>query len=272
MAAPDAAVEPLPRASPSVVGNGRPSKRSMTSISRSSWSRVERRPRAGAPRRAGRSARSTVAHGVASRCSCTPRWRSPVQTSGSERPSSACHSSGGRSSSATTMPTWLTGLLVTVWIATVGERAAAEQPDVAGRRGGDGVVEGEGRRRARAVTYAADAGPLEARRPGRRRGRRGDRRAYEQRRRLGVPAASSTPATRRRAPSPTRRRDAATTRSSRRSRRRLPSSAAAPKANILAPRTPAPNQVIGDRRIRGQLGARAGGRAPRAARRAALGP
>src|SRR4051794_21750870 len=59
-----------------------------------------------------------------SRCSWTPRWRSPVQTSGSERPSSACHSSGGRSSRATTMPTWLTGLLVTVRMAT----SAAERP------------------------------------------------------------------------------------------------------------------------------------------------
>ena len=60
----------------------------------------------------------------ASRCSCTPRWRCPVHTSGSERPSSACQSSGGRSSSATTIPTWLTGLLVTVWIA----RSASERP------------------------------------------------------------------------------------------------------------------------------------------------
>ena len=53
----------------------------------------------------------------ASLCSWTPRWCSPVHTSGSERPSSACHSSGGRSSSATTMPTWLTGALVTVRMA-----------------------------------------------------------------------------------------------------------------------------------------------------------
>src|SRR3954447_4503533 len=57
-------------------------------------------------------------------CSCTPRWRSPVHTSGRERPISACQSSGGRSSSATTMPTWLTGLLVRVWIA----RSAAKGP------------------------------------------------------------------------------------------------------------------------------------------------
>ncbi|QWF23391.1 CxxxxCH/CxxCH domain-containing protein [Nocardioides sp. LMS-CY] len=32
-------------------------------------------------------------------------------------PSSACHSSGGRSSSTTAMPTWLTGALVTSRIA-----------------------------------------------------------------------------------------------------------------------------------------------------------
>src|SRR5688572_29422341 len=39
-------------------------------------------------------------------------------------PSSACHISGGRSSSTTAMPTWLTGLLVSVWIA----RSAVERP------------------------------------------------------------------------------------------------------------------------------------------------
>src|SRR4051812_8157178 len=59
-----------------------------------------------------------------STCSCTPRWRSPVHTSGSERPSSAWNISGCRSSSATTIPTWLTGLLVIVWIA----RSASERP------------------------------------------------------------------------------------------------------------------------------------------------
>src|SRR4051794_24093033 len=67
---------------------------------------------------------SHVVTASASLCSWTPRWRSPVQASGSERPSSACHSSGGMSSSATHIPTWFTGLLVIVWIA----RSASERP------------------------------------------------------------------------------------------------------------------------------------------------
>ena len=91
----------------------------------------------------------------ASRCSWTPRWRSPVHTSGSDRPSSACHSSGGRSSIATTMPTWLTGLLVTRPDRHVGERAPAEQPDVAGRRRWRRRRRGSGSHRSRPVTYAA---------------------------------------------------------------------------------------------------------------------
>ena len=40
--------------------------------------------------------------------------------SGSDRPSSACHISGGMSSSTTAMPTWLTGLLVVNWMARSG--------------------------------------------------------------------------------------------------------------------------------------------------------
>ena len=111
----------------------------------------------------------------ASRCSWTPRWRSPVHTSASERPSSACHSSGGRSSIATTMPTWLTGLFVTVWIA----RSASD-----GRGTARGRRSPRWRRRRRAqlaeprtsVTYATDARPLEAGRPGGHRRRRRHRR------------------------------------------------------------------------------------------------
>ena len=57
-------------------------------------------------------------------CSWTPRWWVPVQASGSERPSSACQSSGGMSSSTTAMPTWLTGALVSARIA----RSAIEAP------------------------------------------------------------------------------------------------------------------------------------------------
>ena len=49
---------------------------------------------------------------------------SPVQTSTIERPSSACHSSGGRSSIAKTIATWLTGLLVANRIA----RSASLRP------------------------------------------------------------------------------------------------------------------------------------------------
>ena len=44
------------------------------------------------------------------------RWLPPVHTSGSERPSSACHISGGRSSMTTAIPTWLTGALVRFWM------------------------------------------------------------------------------------------------------------------------------------------------------------
>ncbi|QXG76629.1 CxxxxCH/CxxCH domain-containing protein [Modestobacter sp. L9-4] len=57
-------------------------------------------------------------------CSWTPRWCRPDHTSTRECPSSACHSSGGRSSSTTAMPTWLTGALVTVWMA----RSASDPP------------------------------------------------------------------------------------------------------------------------------------------------
>ncbi len=53
-------------------------------------------------------------------CSCTPRWWVPVHTSGSDLPNSACHISGGMSSSTTAMPTWLTGLLVVNWMARSG--------------------------------------------------------------------------------------------------------------------------------------------------------
>jgi hypothetical protein len=42
---------------------------------------------------------------------------SPDHTSGNDRPSSACHISGGRSSITTAIPTWLTGLFVVSWIA-----------------------------------------------------------------------------------------------------------------------------------------------------------
>jgi hypothetical protein len=42
----------------------------------------------------------------------------------SDLPSSACHISGGRSSSTIAMPTWLTGLFVMAWIA----RSAALRP------------------------------------------------------------------------------------------------------------------------------------------------
>jgi hypothetical protein len=57
-------------------------------------------------------------------CSCTPRWWSPVQWSRSDRPSSACHMSGGRSSRTTAMPTWFTGALLAVWIT----RSATDPP------------------------------------------------------------------------------------------------------------------------------------------------
>ena len=50
-------------------------------------------------------------------CSWTPRCRDPDQMSSSERPSSACHISGGRSSITTDMPTWFTGLFVPTRIA-----------------------------------------------------------------------------------------------------------------------------------------------------------
>ena len=60
----------------------------------------------------------------ASLWSWTPRWRSPVHASGSDLPSSACHSSGGMSSSATAIPTWFTGEFVSVWIA----RSASDRP------------------------------------------------------------------------------------------------------------------------------------------------
>ena len=118
---------------PSVVGNGRPSKRSIVSISRSSWWRsivALELPHPGAlpvalvPRRDG-----VARAGAAGRRAGARRSRRRAAT----RPSSACHSSGGRSSSATTMPTWLTGLLVTVRIATSASDRPAEQPDVAGR-------------------------------------------------------------------------------------------------------------------------------------------
>ena len=59
-----------------------------------------------------------------SRWSWAPRWSSPVHTSAIERPSSACHSSGGRSSMARTIATWLTGLLVAARIA----RSASLRP------------------------------------------------------------------------------------------------------------------------------------------------
>src|SRR2546430_13680643 len=48
----------------------------------------------------------------------------PAQRSGRERPNSACHINGGRSSRTTDIPTWLTGLLVVTWIA----RSAAVRP------------------------------------------------------------------------------------------------------------------------------------------------
>jgi hypothetical protein len=43
------------------------------------------------------------------------------------------------------MPTWLMGLFVKAWIARSATERPPEQPDVAGRRGRDGVVEGESR-------------------------------------------------------------------------------------------------------------------------------
>ena len=54
----------------------------------------------------------------------------PAHTSGMVRPSSACQSSGGRSSRATTIPTWFTGLFVNARIA----RSAVELPGTTRRR------------------------------------------------------------------------------------------------------------------------------------------
>ena len=58
------------------------------------------------------------------RWSWAPRSRSPVHTLGMLAPSSACQISGGRSSIASTMPTWLTGLFVNSRIA----RSATDRP------------------------------------------------------------------------------------------------------------------------------------------------
>ena len=107
-----------------MVGNGLPLYLSIVSISRSSWWRSIVPPSSRRTQARWLYFSSHVRTASASLCSCTPRWRSPVQASGSERPSSACQSSGGMSSSATAMPTWLIGLLVTVWIA----RSASERP------------------------------------------------------------------------------------------------------------------------------------------------
>ena len=52
--------------------------------------------------------------------SCTPRWWVPVHRSSNFWPSSACQISGGRSSIATVIPTWLTGAFVSAWIARSG--------------------------------------------------------------------------------------------------------------------------------------------------------
>ena len=127
----------------------------------------------------------------ARRCSCTPRWRSPVQTSGSERPSSACHSSGGRSSIATTMPTWLTGLFVTARIA----RSASERPRNSQMSPVAAVATASSsgqrpRGRSRRVTVRVDARPLEARRP--RRGRRRRRRPASSSPGGAAPSATTT--------------------------------------------------------------------------------
>src|SRR4051794_19540121 len=94
--------------------------------------------------------------------------------SGSDCPSSACQSSGGRSSSATTIPTWLTGLLVTARIAG----SASERPRTSHRSPVAAVSRASPSCRAvwaTAVPYGVDARALEAprrRRPGRRRGHR----------------------------------------------------------------------------------------------------
>ena len=74
-----------------------------------------------------------------------PAMPGPDHTSGSERPSSACHISGGRSSMTTDMPTWLTGLLVATWIARSAMLLPAEQPHVAGAGQVDGLVQGDAR-------------------------------------------------------------------------------------------------------------------------------
>ena len=107
-----------------MVGNGLPLYLSIVSIRRSSWWRwivppSSRRTHARWPYFS-----SQVRTASASLCSCTPRWRSPVQASGSERPSSACQSSARHVVERDAIPTWLTGLLVTVWIA----RSAIERP------------------------------------------------------------------------------------------------------------------------------------------------
>src|SRR5918992_2277067 len=76
---------------------------------------------------------------------------------------------------ATTMPTWLTGLLVTVWIA----RSAIERPRNSQMSPVEAVATASSRL-STARNLRADEGPLEARRAGRsrRRGRDGrDRRA-----------------------------------------------------------------------------------------------
>ena len=58
----------------------------------------------------------------------------------------------------------------------VGERPAPEQPQVAGRGGGDGLVQSEGGGRSRPVAYGPDAARMEDPRPGRPRRRGGHRR------------------------------------------------------------------------------------------------
>jgi hypothetical protein len=76
-----------------IVGKGCPSKRSLISINRSSWRRSSVPPVSWRTHPRWPYFSFHVLTASLSTCSWTPRWRSPVQTSTSDRPSSACHSS-----------------------------------------------------------------------------------------------------------------------------------------------------------------------------------